>query len=312
MSDRRNFLKNTALSTLGLGMASSQLSTEHKIQADSEESFACGITTPDYYGEGPFYTASPPMIEGNKLAATEVLGDRMIISGRVFNLNCSEFIPGTIIDVWHADDDGVYDNNGYNLRGYTTTNEQGFYLFETIKPGKYQNGSSFRPSHIHYKIKPPGFSILTTQLYFDGDTSIEGDAAASITTGEFDATNRIIPLVLNSAMVLEGTFDIVIDAQGISVGTSDLHLDKGMVYSAAPNPFSTQIKIHYGVFKRAMVALHVFDVQGRQVAILEEEMKTPDKYYATWQPEATLPSGHYFITLRINDLQVHYLKIFKQ
>jgi protocatechuate 3,4-dioxygenase beta subunit len=307
--DRRTFLKNTALATLGLGLGTSAKAAP---VGDTPSSLlTCDRTTLDYYGEGPFYTENPPMLEGNQLAVIEEPGERMIISGRVLNLSCSEFIPNTVIDVWHADNEGAYDNSGYKLRGYTLTNEQGFYLFETIKPGKYLNGNSFRPAHIHYKITPPGFPQLITQLYFAGDESIPGDAAASITSGTYDASDRIIALSANAEGVLEGTFDITIDGEGIAVGTSDLHLSTGMVYKVSPNPFTTELTIHYGVFKRAKVGLVVFDLAGRQVAVLEDSEKMPEKYYATWQPDSALPSGHYFVALKINDLQVHYLKVVK-
>ena len=306
-NDRRKFLKNTALATLGLGLGS-QASAKPTLPS----TLNCDATTRDYYGEGPFYTHNPPLLEDNKLASDTEPGERMIISGRVLNLDCSQFIPETIVDVWHANDAGQYDNQGYNLRGYTRTNDQGFYLFETIRPGKYLNGSQYRPSHIHYKITPPGFPQLTTQLYFAGDTDIENDAAASITSGPFDATDRIIPLVQNSEGTWEGTFDIMIDGDGLAVGTNDLHLNKGMVYQVSPNPFSTQVEIHYGVFKRARVGLVVFDLSGRQVAVLEDREQPAGKYYATWQPDGNLAAGHYFVALRINALQVHYLKVVKQ
>lgn len=304
---RRSFLKNTAFSAIGLSMAS-------KISAKSSKSkldMMCDMTTQDYYGTGPFYSENPPMLDNNRLAASDEPGTKMIISGRVLNLDCTEFIPDAVVDVWHADDAGAYDNNGYKLRGFTMTNAQGFYLFETIKPGKYLNGSSFRPSHIHYKITPPSFPELTTQLYFEGDEDIPGDAAASITSGNFDASNRIIKLEENSAGVLEGVFDIVISGQGITVGTNDLHLNKGMVYAANPNPFIDELEISYGVFKKSKVGLVVYNMNGQQVAVLEDEIKTPEKYTAMWRPNSGLVKGHYFIALKINDLQVHYLKVVK-
>lgn len=307
-NNRRRFLKNTALATLGLGLGNS---SHAKSSNEKPAVLNCNPTTQDYYGEGPFYTDGPPFLEDNKLAANDEPGTRLYISGRVLNLECSQYIPDTVVDVWHANDAGQYDNQGFNLRGFTRTNDQGFYLFETILPGKYLNGSQFRPSHIHYKITPPGFPQLTTQLYFEGDTSIESDAAASINSGPFDATNRIIPLTERFDGGLEGNFDIMIDGNGIAVGTNDLHLNTGMVYQVGPNPFTTEVEIHYGVFKKAKVGLVVFDLAGRLVATLEDTEQAAGKYYATWQPEAGLSAGHYFIALRINELQVHYLKAIK-
>ncbi len=219
-SNRRKFLKNTTLAALGLGLNSK---AQARATNSNKAMLNCNSTTLDYYGEGPFYTEGPPLMVDNQLAAPDEPGQRMIISGRVLNLDCSQYIPDTVIDVWHADDAGQYDNQGFKLRGFTRTNDQGFYLFETIRPGKYLNGSQFRPSHIHYKITPPGFPQLTTQLYFAGDSDIPGDAAASITNGTYDATDRIIPLSENSEGTLEGTFDIMINGEGITVGTRDLH-----------------------------------------------------------------------------------------
>jgi len=305
---RRTFLRNTALGSLALGLSTKGESKNNL----TKDILMCDATTLDYFGEGPFYTDNPPILIDNKLSTDNEDGTPMIISGRVFNLDCSEFIPETVVDVWHADNGGYYDNNGFNLRGYTKTNNQGFYLFETIKPGKYLNGNSFRPSHIHYKITPPGFPELTTQLYFEGDDSIPGDAAASISSGNFDATNRIISLSENTDGILEGTFDIIINGKGLNVGIQDIHLDKGMVYNTSPNPFDHQVEIHYGVFKKAKVGLVVYNMLGQEVAILEDEVKLPEKYYATWEPSAYLDSGHYFIALKINDLQVHYQKVIKK
>jgi len=161
-------------------------------------------------------------------------------------------------------------------------------------------------------VTPPGFPEVTTQLYFEGDGSIPGDAAASVTSGTFDATNRIIELTENEDGILEGTFDIVINGEGVTVGVHDIYLDKGMVYSCSPNPFDNMVEIHYGVFKRSKVGLIVYNMMGQEVAVLEDEVKSPEKYYAIWQPPVDLVSGHYFIALKINDLQVHYLKVVRK
>ena len=308
-SSRRQFLKNTAL--VGIGLGAVQNSSSAITNESNNQSLECEITTLDYYGEGPFYTENPPTKEDGMIASPDEAGQRIRISGRVTNLDCSEILIGTIVDVWHANDAGEYDNIGYNLRGKVIANEQGFYMFETILPGKYLNGSQYRPSHIHFKITPPGYPTLTTQLYFEGDTSIADDAAASLTSGQYDASHRIIELKDGSDGVKEGTWDIVVDGDGTTTGINDLHINKGIIYSASPNPFNDKVTIKYGVFSNSNVGLFVYDIEGRQIAKLEERYLTSEKYEATWIPETTLPSGHYFVAIKINDLQVHYLKIVK-
>jgi len=312
--NRRQFLKNTSLSLLSVAVFPTILKSENSTVSLSKKDsvFTCDQSTEDAYGQGPFYTANAPLIQNNQLADISEAGTRIIISGLVYNLECSEIIPNTEIDIWHANDAGGYDNIGYNLRGKTTTNSQGFYVFESIKPGLYLNGATFRPSHIHFKITPPGFNSLITQLYFQGDPYIPSDAAASITSGAFDATNRIIPLVSNSNGDLEGTWDIVIDGNGVPVGMHNIHLDKGIIYSASPNPFTDHIEIKYGVFQKAKVDISVYDIRGQKVATLDEGMLDPEKYSVLWNPHRNLTKGHYFISIMINDLQVHYLKVIKQ
>ncbi|HEY9113904.1 MAG TPA: T9SS type A sorting domain-containing protein [Bacteroidales bacterium] len=301
---RRQFLKNTSLAALSLGLLSFKAKAEPPAKVDD----GCFPSTVDYYGEGPFYTENPPDIIDGQLAASDEPGTRMIISGRVQNLDCTEFLEGTVIDIWHANDAGQYDNVGYNLRGKTYANSQGFYLFETVHPGKYLNGSSYRPSHIHFKITPPGFETLTTQLYFAGDPYIDGDAAASITEGVFDATHRIIPLTTNNDGKEEGTWDIVVDGDG-TVGVNNIHVDKGMIYATNPNPFTDKLYINYGIFREANISLLVFNLQGQMVATLEERRLTSGKYTAEWKPQSELPGGIYFVALKINEMQVHYQKV---
>ena len=48
------------------------------------------------------------------------------------------------------------------------------------------------------------------------------------------------------------------------------------------------------------------------VAKLQDLNLKPEKYTAEWKPDSNIHSGHYFIALKINDVQVHYLKVMKE
>tara|TARA_B110000093_G_scaffold9000_1_gene8596 strand:+ start:89 stop:616 length:528 start_codon:yes stop_codon:yes gene_type:complete len=161
---------------------------------------------------------------------------------------------------------------------------------------------------LHLLISP----TLITQLYFAGDPHIATDAAASLTTGTFDASNRIIPLTTNVNGVLEGTWDIVINGDGIPLGANNIYLDKGIIYSVSPNPFNEIVKIKYGVFQKARVSILVYNIEGKIVAELDKQQLNPQKYEVIWEPDSNLPNGYYFIALKINDLQVHYMKLVRQ
>ncbi len=307
-NSRRKFLRNTALGGISLGFLPKLGLGVNPEKAKEVE--ACNPVTLDYYGQGPFYLANAPTIVNTQLAQLTEPGTRLIISGIIQTLDCSAVIPNTLLDIWHANDAGAYDTGGNNLRGKTLSNAQGFYVFETILPGKYLNGALYRPSHIHFKITTPGFPAFITQLYFQGDTDIPADAAASITSGTYNATHRIIPITLNGQGKYEGTWDIAIDGDG-AVGVADMHLDKGMLYAVSPNPFSDEVEIQYGVFQPSKIKIEVFDIQGKQVALLAEKILQPGKFSAIWKPESGMPAGLFWVALKVNDLQVHYLKMVK-
>lgn len=310
-NNRRQFLKKSSLAALSAVILPSILKAELSSENTSKVAKDYNPTTADYYGQGPFYSENAPSLVNNQLAEANEPGTSFIVSGRVHNLDCTEYIAGAVIDIWHANDAGEYDNSGFTLRGKTTSNSQGYYIFETIYPGKYLNGSSYRPSHIHIKITPPNYPVLTTQLYFQGDSDIAGDAAASISSGTFDATSRIIAVTTNSLGQKEAIWDVVIDGSGNALGTEEMRSRMGMIYQVNPNPFSDYLQINYGVFKDSAVSLQVFDVSGQLVASLSELNLKPEKYEAEWRPDSSIRSGHYFVALKINDLQVHYLKVIK-
>ncbi|MFH1220512.1 MAG: hypothetical protein V1694_08665 [Candidatus Eisenbacteria bacterium] len=81
--------------------------------------------------------------------------------------------------------------------------------------------------------------------------------------------------------------------------------------NASPNPFGTRVEITYSVpgeYGKALPAsMRVYDVKGRQVATLMEEMRSPGPGRLAWDGNAAgrlAPSGIYFIEFIAGDSRV--------
>jgi protocatechuate 3,4-dioxygenase beta subunit len=122
--------------------------------------------------EGPFFRPGAPLRD--VLAGDGVPGARLHLSCRVMSVGCAP-VRGARVEVWHADHQGAYDNRGFDFRATLVSDGDGAFDLETIVPGRYLNGSRYRPAHIHVKIHAAGHAPLTTQLYFAGDPYNEGD-----------------------------------------------------------------------------------------------------------------------------------------
>jgi protocatechuate 3,4-dioxygenase beta subunit len=121
---------------------------------------------------GPF--CSPDTPERRALLEPGMPGTRLVVSGYVYSTQCQP-IPGALLDFWQADDAGVYDNEGYRLRGHQFADEAGRFELETIVPGRYPG----RTRHIHVIAqagRPEGQQpLLITQLYFPDEPANASD-----------------------------------------------------------------------------------------------------------------------------------------
>jgi protocatechuate 3,4-dioxygenase beta subunit len=124
---------------------------------------ACGDDEPTPpQTAGPFYTPNTP--QRNSFLEPGITGTRMTVTGYVLDTACRP-IAGAMLDFWHCDAAGVYDNVGYKLRGHFFADEAGRYTLETIQPGIYPG----RTRHFHVRVQAPNQPVLTTQLYFPNE-----------------------------------------------------------------------------------------------------------------------------------------------
>lgn len=124
--------------------------------------------------EGPFYKPNTP--ERSELREGVAAGTPLIVEGFVFDTQCRP-IAGAVIDLWSCDSAGVYDNEGFRLRGHQFTDANGYYRFSTVRPAAYKAGFAWRTPHIHAKVQGRHTALLTTQLYFPDEPLNRKDSA---------------------------------------------------------------------------------------------------------------------------------------
>ena len=179
---------------------------------------SCRLTERDIIG--PFYRFGAPF--QTKLAGPNEPGERLTIFGTVYSSDCRSRLPNTLVEVWQANQAGLYDTNkpgdftervDFHLRGMMLTDQQGHYEFETVMPGRYpvppnlpgleKYAGLTRPAHIHFRVSESLHVPLTTQLYFKDDPYIAKDPWAS--------RKPSMALGLKQdGKLLRGNFDIVL------------------------------------------------------------------------------------------------------
>ncbi|MEM9072176.1 MAG: hypothetical protein AAGE52_26960 [Myxococcota bacterium] len=171
-------------------MVTRRLFLASSLTACASPALACRRTTADI--EGPFFRAGAPSEEALVAASTP---GAIQLGGHVMDARCRPVV-GAILELWQADAAGSYDLDGFHFRTRLRTARDGSYSVTTLVPGRYLNGSQFRPAHIHAKIHTDT-QELTTQLYFPGDPYNDVDPW-------FDRS-RLVTMEGNAA-----TFDFVV------------------------------------------------------------------------------------------------------
>lgn len=117
-----------------------------------------------------------------------------------------------------------------------------------------------------------------------------GTAAKSI-YGDFVDGNR--DSVGGDAYVL--TFRTMQSPTGVAQNPNDVPSKFGLEQNF-PNPFNPSTEIRYQISELSNVTVKVYDVLGREVAMLVNERKSPGRYKVQFDA-STLPSGVYFYRL---------------
>ena len=301
---RRTFIKNGILGTIGTAIIPGSILPGRN----------CTTTQSDILG--PYWSHNHP--RRTILANSEEPGTRIFISGVVTADDCETPIQNALVDVWHANDNGCYsvfqecqsgnsNNDPYNLRGIISTDQNGYYGFESIFPGYYAG----RPRHFHYKITSPSGLELITQCYFEVDPLIDGD-------WEQNHPGLVIPLE-ETENGLVGEFNIVLNEEvsAVSVDSKPFSLPKrfslDIVY---PNPFNNSVKIDFTINNFGYVDIGIYDITGKWVSNLIGKNLHSGKYNIVWKGEDmagnVVASGPYLVMMKFGDsIQTKKIKLIK-
>ncbi|MBL7495723.1 protocatechuate 3,4-dioxygenase subunit beta [Frankia sp. CNm7] len=114
--------------------------------------------------------------------AGEPVGERVVVTGRVVDGD-GRPVRGQLVEIWQANAAGRYVHRRdqhpapldphFTGAGRCLTDGDGWYRFQTIKPGPYpwrNHCNAWRPAHIHFSVFGAAFTQrLVTQMYFPGD-----------------------------------------------------------------------------------------------------------------------------------------------
>src|ERR1700737_845414 len=145
---------------------------------------------------GPYFTPHSP--ERVDFIHAKSDGQPITLEGRVLSRSCQP-VAHVLLDLWHADQDGLYDEDGFRYRGHVYSDAQGRYRFHTIEPAVYPG----RTRHFHIKVQAQGRSVLTTQLFFPGEPRNQID-------GLFRP--QLLMNIRDTPTLMSAQFDFVVDA----------------------------------------------------------------------------------------------------
>jgi protocatechuate 3,4-dioxygenase beta subunit len=124
--------------------------------------------------KSPFYDPGPNAPWRISIAGPSEPGDRLVVSGRVFQADGKTPAPGLVVYVYQTDHTGLYSarrGDPPRLRGWMKTDAAGRYEYSTVRPAPYPDGRI--PAHVHTQIwgagVPPQWN---TELLFADDPRV--------------------------------------------------------------------------------------------------------------------------------------------
>lgn len=173
---------------------------------------------------GPFHVEDAPRMEQGADIAAGAPGEALDVDVCVCALN-GQPIPEAEVDVWQADEEGLYDvqipalGAQRRARAVMKTDVEGRLRFRSIVPTAYpiptdgpvgqmlvaMGRHPWRPAHVHFRVKAPGYQTLITHVFRDGDPYLDSDVVFGVRNSlvaRFDRKDAQSPRRLDFRFVL--------------------------------------------------------------------------------------------------------------
>jgi hydroxyquinol 1,2-dioxygenase len=159
---------------------------------------------------GPFFVQDSPEIELGGDIAGGAKGEPSWVAGTVTDTDGNP-VPGARIEVWEADDDGMYDvqydDGALAGRAHLFADPEGRYRFWALTPTPYPipddgpvgrllqhaGRSPMRAPHLHFKVTAPGFHPLITHMFVAGDPTLDSDSVFGVKESLVRPFDRHLP-----------------------------------------------------------------------------------------------------------------------
>ena len=147
---------------------------------------------------GPFHVEGAPRYELGEDIANGAKGTPCLVRGTVRDI-VGNPIPRAVLDVWQSDENGLYDVQHEGLdqaqaRGVLTADGDGAFFFRSILAVPYPiphdgpvgrmlkatGRHPWRPAHLHFMIKAPGYETLVTHVFRDNSDYLDSDAVFGV------------------------------------------------------------------------------------------------------------------------------------
>jgi hydroxyquinol 1,2-dioxygenase len=161
---------------------------------------------------GPFHTDDAPVVAQGADLAGGAPGVPFFVEAHILDL-AGRPIAGAEVDVWQADDDGLYDvqrpelGDARRARGVLHSDASGTVRFRTVTPTAYpvptdgpvgrmllaSGRHPWRPAHLHFRIRASGFQTLVTHIFRDGDPYLDSDVVFGVRSSLISGFVRHVP-----------------------------------------------------------------------------------------------------------------------